>query len=228
MSSKIFIFEQFLTCQDFTFDAFWREIIYSCARNRFPKGVKYDQLKNTIYIRYEHAGRVKNESHPVPKDSRETYTLLMYIFKELLGLRSEHDIKLSRQELEEIRLKIDIALDCDWKKLKPRLRNQLLMNFAVTEASKRNLGAKGAKYLYNVIQLGFQFKQLTSDDIQYKKGSIVSISGLEYNESTQDFVITNPQKSLTRTDKPVSKCNRLYQTINQWVRDYKTNYLLNI
>ena len=225
MSSKTL--EQFLNCQDFAFDTFWKEILYNCACNRFPRGVKYDQFKNTIRVRYEHAGQVKKETYPIPKDPYETYTLLMYIFKELLGLRSYYDIKFSRQELEEIRLKIDIDLDCEWKKLKSRsMRNQLLMTFAVTEVNKRDLDVKYVKYLYNVIQLGFQFKQLTSNDVQYEKGVITSISGLEYNESTQEFIITNPQKPVTRTDKPVSKSNRLYQTINKWVRDYKTNYLL--
>ena len=219
--------EQFLNCQDFAFDTFWKEILYNCACNRFPRGVKYHQFKNTIRVRYEHAGQLKKETFSIPKDSYETYTLLMYIFKELLGLRSQYDIKFSRQELEEIRLKIDIDLNCEWKKLKSRsMRNQLLMTFVVTEVNKRDLDVKYVKYLYNVIQLGFQSKQLTSGDVQYEKGVITSISGLEYDESTQEFIITNPQKPVTRTDKPVSKSNRLYQTINKWVRDYKTNYLL--
>ena len=223
--------KQFLNCQDLTFMTFWREILYNCACNRFPRGVKYDQFKNTIRVRYEHAGQVKKVTHSIPKDPYERYVLLMYIFKELLGLRSEYDIKFSKQELEEIRLKIDIDLDCDWKKLKSHsMRNQLLMNFVITEVNKRDLDVKCAKYLYNVIQLGFQFKQLTSDDVQYEKGVITSISGLEYDESTKEFIITNPQNP-NRTDKPVSKpikSNRLYQTINKWVHDYKTNYLLDL
>ena len=228
MSNKTL--EQFLNCQNFTFDTFWREILYNCACNRFPRGVKYDQFKNMIRVRYEHAGQVKKERHPVPKDPYERYKLLMYIFKELLGLRSYYDIKFSRQELEELRLKINIDLDCDWKKLKSRsMRNQIIMNFAVTEASKRDLGVKGAMYLYNVIQLGFQFKQLTSNDVQYEKGVITSISGLEYDESTQKFIIINPQNpNWVPASRPIMrvKSNQLYQTINKWLRDYKTNYLL--
>ena len=152
----------------------------------------------------------------------------MYIFKELLGLRSEYDIKMSKQELEEIRRRSEIDLDCEWKKLKPRsMRNQILMNFAVSEARLHGLGPKEAKHLYHTIQLGFQFKKLTSDDVNYEKGNVTSISGLEWDEETQGYILTNPQKSLARTDKPASRSNYLNQAVDRWIRDYKANYILS-
>ena len=153
----------------------------------------------------------------------------MHIFRELLGFRSDHDIKLSKQELEEIRRQSEIDLDCEWKKLKPRsMRNQILMNFAVTETKAHDLGVKGAKHLYNMIQLGFQFKELTSDDVNYEKGVITSISGLEFEETSGKFVVTNPQKSLARTDKPATRSNRLNQSIDRWIREYKAHYALHL
>lgn len=229
MSSKAIIYDNFLKCQDFTLDTYWRDIIYNCACNRFPKGVKYDNAKNTIYVRYDISGRPKTESFTVPEDPKECFDMFTKVFRDILGLRSEYDVALSQREMEEFRKQNEIDLDCDWKKLKPRsMRNQILMNFAVSETRSRNMPSTSAKSLYHTILLGFQFKKLSSDDVRYSNGSINSIDGLEYSEKTQTFVLTKQQKNLSRTDKPTAKSNPLQQAIDKWIRGYKTNYILNL
>jgi len=226
---KNIVHEKFLECQKYTLDVYWKEIILSCACNKFPRGAKYDSMKNVIYVRFDYRGKPKSEVHEVPEDSYEKYELLMHIFKDLLCLRSEYDIKLSKEELEEIRKMSEIDLNCEWKKLKPRsMRNQILMNFAISQVVEKGLDTKFTKHLYNTIQLGFQFKKLSNDDVKYEKGIIKSIDGLEFDEKKSIFILTHPQKSLARSNKPTSNRNRLNQTVDKWIRSYKTHYLLNL
>lgn len=223
---KSIIHEQFLGCRKFTTDTYWHDIIYSCACNKFPRGVKYDTLKNTIYVRFEVSrGKSKGDVFLVPEEDKDIYTLFMHIFRDILGLRSDKDISSSKQELEDIRKCSEIDLEVDWKKLKPRsMKNQILMNFAMTQIKENDLDPKTVKHLYNTIQLGFQFKSLSSDDVMYEKGIVTGINGLEFDPETNKFIITNLSKPLTRTDKPAARTNKLIQTIDKWTRDHKTYY----
>ena len=218
--------EQFLLCRKFTTDTFWAEIFTSAACNRWPRGMKYEPMKNILYVRYELTkGRPKSESFAVPEDVQARYDLLMHIFRNILNLKSDKDISASKQELEDIRKCSEVDLEVDWKKLKPRaMKNQILMNFAMTQINDHGLDYSDMKHLYNTIQLGFQFKSLSSDDVVYEKGLVTSIKGLEFNSETNTFIITNPQKSLARTDKPIVKTNRLFQSVDRWARDHKTYY----
>jgi hypothetical protein len=211
------IHERFLRCKAFTFDSYWKEIIHNCAFDRFPKGVTYDQNKNLLHVKQQD---MKKISYPIPEGDVETYELLIYIFKEFIGLKSQYDLIFNRQELDRFKMLAD--LDCEWKKLKPRsIKNHILMNFAVSKTQK----PKEAKILYHILQIGFQFKILTNDDIDYEKGVILSINGLEYDSLSKSYRLTNSRKSLPRTDRTLSQNNRLKQFIDKWIREYKLYYL---
>src|SRR5207253_3397236 len=186
MSTKTIIYPHILACRDLTLDPYWKEIITSCASNKFPKGVKYDNIRGIIHVRYEGSGGKScgTESIVLPDKTEELYSKLMHSFKNLIGLRSPSDIKLGRDVLEDIRKKNEIDIDCEWKKLKPRFfKNYILMNYAISKIYEHNLPPKKSNTLYKLIQLGFQFKQLSSDDIEYKKGTITNIKGLKYDSS---------------------------------------------
>lgn len=217
------VHDLFLECQRFAFVPFWKEIIYNCACNRFPKGARYND--GVFFIKYYDHGHLKTETFHIPTDSYDLYKLLMYMFKELLGLRSEYDLKLSKREFEEIRRCCEIDLDCEWKKLKKSIKTQMLMDFAVSEISSRNLPSKDARRLFNIIQLGFQFKKLTNGDVEYKAGVVKSISGLMFNDETREFTITNAQKNLSQTEKQTVKSNHLFQALNKWIKRYKAQQL---
>ena len=217
------LFEYIELCVKLTKDKYWQDIIHNCACNKFPKGIKYNSAKKTLHVRSDLPGRKKAEVLVLPDEQTQCFKMLMYAFKTLLGLRSGDDISASRVELEKIRKTNEIDLGCEWKNLKPRaIRNHILINFAIHQVKICNLELKQAYMLYRQIQLGFQFKQLSADDIKYKNGVISSISGLKYNGTA--FELTNKLGYVSCASTKVTK-DPLKQRIDQWVKNHKKQTL---
>lgn len=219
------LYNHILVCKEYTEDIHWKDIIHSCACNKFPKGIKYEVSKNTIHVKYEVNNKPIFESVVLPlEDDRERYNKLMYIFRDLLNLRSDDDILESKNNLENIRKKNEINLDCEWKKLKPKsVKNYLLMDFSINHVQELKLDQKKASSLYKLIQLSFQFKQLTSDHVKYSEGKVQYIKGLEYDEDSGKFYITNNFASLNKPIDSSSKSKSdisIEKCIDKWVSDY--------
>lgn len=214
------LYQHIIEAKKYTKDPHWKDMLDSCARNRFPKGAKYFHNKNILYVRTDVSGRARTETITLPTDPKNCYETLMHVFKNLLGLKSDEDIKESKKELETARQKNYIDLDCDWKKLKPRtIKNHILMNFVASKIEEYEIDKKHVTKLYKLIQLGMQFKQLSSDDFEYSDGVIYSIIGLEYDEETGFFTLTNKQGSLS-TPSANKPYNHLEKAADKWVKDY--------
>lgn len=216
-------YQHIVEAKKYTKDAHWRDMLDNCARNRFPKGAKYNHNKNILYVRTDVTGKIRTETINLPTDPEDCYQTLMHVFKNLLGLKSDEDIKKSKQQLEDARKQNYIDLDCEWKKLKPRtVKNHILMNYVIDKINEYGLDQKKVTKLYKLIQIGTQFKQLSSDDFEYSDGVIYSIKGLEYDEATNFFVLINKQGALTN---PSSKnaCNHLEKAVDKWIKDYNTH-----
>src|SRR5580698_2935430 len=226
-SNDRILYHNILQSQKFTGDTYWKEIIYSCACNKFPKGVKYDHAKNTLYVRYEFSDKPHNEVIVLPiieknnNSSKKIYKILMHVFKDLLRLRSEDDIKNNKNIIEDMRKQNEVDLDCSWKKLKPRsVKNYILMNYAIAQIELFELNPKKAKILYRLIQLGFQFKQLSSDDVIYEKGQITEIHGIEFDSENNFFVLTGIPQKITSISDNNMKSNKIItveKSIDKWV-----------
>jgi len=229
MSNKTIIYNNILECAQFTTDNYWKEIFLSCACNKFPKGMKYDNIKNTLHINAKldnsAVARSQNDIFNLPENIQERYEMLMYIFKDILKLKSQSDTDESKFKLEEVRKNNEIDLDCTWKKLKPRsLKNHILINFTIEQTKKYNIDMKSAIILYRLIQLGIQFRKISPNDIEYSKGVILSISGLKYNEKSGEFTLSqNKQKYTVYTNNKINKINRFEKFVNKWVKDYNVN-----
>lgn len=220
-------YKNFAECQQHTNDSHWKDIFYSCSLNKFPKGIKYDNVKEVIHVKYESNGKIQANTFPVPQTTEELNKLMMYIFKDLLNIRSENDIKTSRMELEKIRKQNEVDINCEWKKLKPRsVKNHMLMLFSSVEVKKYQLEPKHAGILFKTIQLGFLFKKLTSNDVNYKDGSILSITGLKFNNDTRNFELTNIPGTISRTNSSTPKLHTIEKAIDKWAKDYKSELII--
>lgn len=228
MSTKV-VYEHILEAKELTKDEYWRDIIDNCARNRFPKGAKYNHNKNMLYVRSDVTGRVRNETITLPLDVKKCYETLMHVLKNLLGLKSDDDIKQSKQDIETARKKNDIDLDCEWKKLKPRtIKNHILMNYAISQIDEYGLTDKDVSKLYRLIQLGMQFKYLSSEDFQYENGVVHSVKGLEYNKKEGFFAFTNKRGPITHASPNKSSYDVLEKSIDRWVKEYNTHINIKV
>ena len=216
------VYERFMECRTHTLDEFWRNIFYNCAFNKFPKGVRYDNTREIMSIKHDRNGKTHVDYFNLQSDNSEKlYNQLIHIFKELLEIRSEYDINISKKEFDKIRKLNDIDMDTEWKKLKPKsVKSTILMSFVSRECKDKDLDLKRIKKIYNQIQLGFQFKYITNDDVNYKKGVINSIDGFEYDKETKSYNFTN-KKTAYRVEKQINKTNHFQQCIDRWVKEYK-------
>ena len=225
MSSPIIIHPCFQECQHFTLDQFWKDIFLLCSCNKFPRGVRYDSKLKTLFVRTPIAGgRTKVEVISLPDEPEKLYLVLMKIFKEKLTIFSSLDLQFKREELKNVQSQKKIDLDCEWKKLKPRaLKDQIIINYVSRLKKEQNLSVKEAKLLLSRIQLGFQLKKLSSDDVCYSDREIQSINGLEYDISKKEWVITNTPHLVSKTDKSVVT-QKFFQSVDRFMREYKNRH----
>ncbi len=226
MTTQVLIYPIFAECKDYTLDPFWQDIFFKCACNRFPRNLRYDNKNHTINIKTPCAGgRSKTEVVDITDDPVEIFQVMMLIFREKLGLRSSRDLQTQVLELEDIKEKNKIDLDCDWKKLKPRtLKDELIMNYVMKLIKEHNLEPKESKILLPIIYLGFQYKKLTADHVDYENGVINNIIGLEFDPEEKKFYITNEPKVISKSEKTVQP-RRFWRDVDKFLRDYRSKRL---
>lgn len=220
MTEKNIIYPKFLGCQNYTLDDYWNDVFMGCSCNKFPRGTRYNEKENTLTVRVPLVqGKYKTENIQLPEDSKELYECMIDIFKEKMGMYSPLDLHIKREELEDIQDQYKIDLDCEWKKLKPRsVKDTLIMSYGTSLKNKYQLSSKETKNLISVINLGFQFKKLTSDDIDYREREIKNIKGLKFNPETRTFYITNPPRKVNKSEKTV-KSQKFLQAVDKYFKE---------
>lgn len=228
--SQVIIYPIFLECKKFTADQYWKDTLTMCASNKFPKGSKYDSDNHTIYIRNLAEKSKYAEVIPLPTDFKELFNALLELFREKLNLYSSLDIKLKRKEIENIRESLSVRLDCTWKQLKPRsLRDNIVIQYVLRLKDEYNLSPKEVKDLFNEINMGFHFKNITSDDVEYEKGEIIRINKLEKIEGVNEWRViplsssTSQKESTTIT--PVEQ--KYNQYTSAFLRDYHVKRIVS-
>jgi len=224
MASPVIVYPIFLKCKEYTLDSYWKDIFSKCACNRFPRGIRYDGRKNTVYIKLPGGAANKKEFFSLPKEPIEVFETMMAVFRSV-GLRSQRDLQLKKDEMEKIRRERCVDLNCSWKDLKPRyLKDRMIIKYVLYLKDTHQLTQKEAKKLLNVIHLGFQLKQIGSDDVKYENGHIKDIEGLEVNKDGQVFRITKEIRRSYKSDK-TSSTNPFLQVFENYLKEAKKQRL---
>ena len=221
--AAVIIHPVFWDCQDFTLDDFWKDIFFSCSCNKFPKGARYDATSRTLYVRVPtSATKTISEATVLPEKTEEIYKVVLKTFREKLGLFSYKDLQIRKTEMNEIRETRRIDTDCEWKKLKPRSIKAIKIAEYVTRLKEEHLmTVKEAKNLLGMINIGFQFKQITSDDVEYENSQVQNINGLEYCEKRKMWNITHKSRVVNKTEKTVTT-QKFHQCIDGYLREYRS------
>lgn len=215
------IYPFFLECGKYTYDEYWLGVFRDCSNNRFPKHMLYNSKERLIRVRVTSGvSKTKNEVFHLPEEVPEAFKMMMFIFRKKLGLLSSRDLQDQTEEMERQKKKNLVDMDCPWSKLKPRVvKDELIMVYVEDLTNKYRLRDRESKSLLSTIQLGFQNKQIASDHVDYRNRRIQNINGLEFNEETREFVITNPPASTSKTDKTVVN-RQIYRSCDEFIRRY--------
>ena len=215
MNSPI-IFPIFLECAKYTLDSYWKEIFNNCAHNKFPQGIKFDSNAKNFII----STKKNKEIIPLIKDPIQLFQLLMNIFKNKFEMKSTRETKFQKDKINKIKKRRDSNLDCEWKKIKPKnLKDQLIYNYIDFLEKKYNLNTLEVRNLLSVIQLGFQFRTIQPDHVNYSNGIVHGIKGLVFNKDKRLFKIKNKSVKTTKNDKS-SLTNKFYSMIDKFVKEY--------
>jgi hypothetical protein len=208
----------FAECSQYTLDPFWKEKFENFSFNKFPNGVRYDAQHQNLILKLP--GK-KTEVVALPyEDIPRTFQIIMGVLKEKLGLMSNRDIKINKEALKEDKQNNTTDLDCEWKKIKPRgLKDQLMSDYILYLRSKYSLTSAETRQLTSVIQLGFQFKAFSQDDVIFKRGKVKGIQGLVFNKETRKFespeYIKCSSKATTKNTNP----EKFYSMVKKFMKE---------
>jgi hypothetical protein len=217
------LYPLFEDMKKFTLDPFWCEQLGNFACNKFPVGLRYDPIQNHFIVKIDGKKAdviVLPEIRPDTTDNLSAaYEVTMDVLRNKLHMRSSRELKLRQEEMDRALQKHAMDLDCEFKKIKPRvLRDQLIMNF-ITELKERyGLSPSELKKLINTIQQGFQFKSLGADDVEYTDGVVKGINGLTFDEEERVFSIPPYPPRVSKPEKQPTN-NRFLTAIDKFFKD---------
>ncbi len=87
-----------------------------------------------------------------------------------------------------------------------------------------DLDPKDSRVLLPTIYLGFQYKKLTAEHVDYEKGVINNIIGLEIDPVEKRFYISNEPKAINKSEKTVQP-RRFWRDIDKFLRDDRSKRL---
>lgn len=218
------LFRIFADCSLYTLDPYWKDIFLDCSRNKFPKGILYNPKKHELYVRT--SATTKAKVVVLSQDSKDTFKIMMDVFKRILGMHSTRDLQFQHDEIENAAKSKAINLNCEWKDIKKKyIRKQLIINYVIKLRDTYKLSQADVKILMSCINLGFQFHDLSPKDVVYRQGEIKKINKLVFNPKTKSFHIKGiKERSIPQSEK-LNKPKRIYQSLDKFVKDYKTKYL---
>lgn len=216
MTEHTVIFQVFENCKKYTLDKFWKDHFTNLARNKFPPGIKYDDKTKTLYIKIKN----KEEKIILPDENTEIFNILMDIMKNKLGIRSNRDLKIEKEHIVNITKK-DAEMD-DFKKIKQKqLKDHLIMNYVISLRDKYGLTNAEYNKALSIIQLGFQFKSITMDNVIYENGNIKDIEGIFFNPKTREFCLPEYTRIPPKTEKKITT-DKFATSFNKFVKNNRT------
>lgn len=215
--SVITIHPIFLECKNYTLDPYWKEKFDNFSRNKFPPGVRYDSNHQNLILKLD--GK-KTEIIALPiEDPAYTFQIMMKILQQRLNMRSNRDITLQKEEMDEFCTQNACEMDCEWKKIKPKnLKEQLIMDYIAKLKEKYDLNNKEVKHVASVIQLGFYFRSLSQEDVEFSNGVITNIANLKFNKKTRQFS-TPEYGTVTKVMEKTNQVNKFYSGMKKFIRD---------
>lgn len=191
---KEIIYPIFLQVSQLATDVFWMYLFEDLAYSTCPFGVCMDN--GTIYCRFK--GKKFNYNFQ-DKDYKEIYTQLVDIMKTKMNIYSKMDYLNNRSEFNNF---LQHANYKEWKEIKKKnIKDVLIENFVIHMKNKYNLTDAQTQRVLCVINIGFHFKIITNNDIEYDSTNclITNINGIDF-QNLSNKTITMPSIGIPKID----------------------------
>jgi len=174
---KEILFPVFLECCQYADDTFWENIFEDLAYGKAPYGTYISkEFLCCGYKKKEFSYKI--EKKPAEMIYQEVYSLLT----KRLGLLSYREKVKKKKIFTDLEDSIKDTRK-KWVDIKKKNMKELLIELYVTRMkNKHQLSIKQAKYLISIILLAMVFKVITSANINYSDGRIISIDGIDFSK----------------------------------------------
>ena len=178
MSSKNeILYPKLLECCDKTESLYWAQVFENLAYGRLPYGC----YVNKEFLCCNFKGKKFSYKLDYNKDSSTLFTEIYNLLHNKLGVISDEQRKNKLEEIENN--------EADWKTKKwntikkKNVKDVLIDNFIILMKKTYNLDYNNTTKLKNTILLGLIFKTITSKDIDYENGKIITIGGINFEHN---------------------------------------------
>lgn len=202
----------FLDLSNQTTDPFWIDICQKASRGKFPDGVAYKNQQ--LFYRRGKKSLVENLS----ESPEEAFLQFKDFLKTNLGIESELDIIENEDEEDEEEYNHPL-LDREWKDIRKENDKKILLRYYIDRISE----GKGLTKIQKIhslanIQIGFTLGYIKSSDVEYCRGCIRNIQGLEFDETRGILTIknrgevkTSRTKSKASNDKTIFNYEKIWE-----------------
>lgn len=169
------IYPIFLEVSQLCVDLFWMYLFEDLSYGICPFGTYIDE--NIIYCRFK--GKQFNFSFK-DKPIEKIHTDLISIFKNRLKIMSKIDYLELRSDFNHL---LRGYKNKEWKDIKKKnIKDLLIEDYVLRMKKKHNLTIQQSQKLLSNILIGFNFKLITNNDIQYDSdlGYITDINGIDH------------------------------------------------
>ena len=147
----------------------------------------------------------------------------MDVFKNDLEIISDRDKNKQSFEIINLKKKLKEKYNGLWTDIKQKQnKNNLIMDFVINKKKEFNLNNIELKQLLTTIQIGFIFKKINSDDIDYSNGIIYGINGLEFTQNNVNKFTFDLYSLPTHYKSNSSKIDvdKKIQLLERYIKEY--------
>jgi len=215
--SEIVHYSEFMSASATTDDLFWKSILESCSRKKFPRGFVYE---NGVL---SHRGN--DISIALPNNSYDLASTAIYFFQENGKLYSKKDRKRRKQIEEEAILKELTEKNENWTCVSRSKNRRSTHVKDYVERKYKYLSKNIRDDVFTQINIGFETRYLTKNHVLFENGQIINIDGIDGTQNGLVFTRHYPNKRFVLSqhvaDKP--KEYRHYDIWCKWLEDYNKN-----
>lgn len=218
--SEIIHYPEFEAAAQCVEDQYWKVILRNCARKKFPRGFTYpDGL-----LRH----RNNNISIALPDDSYHLMQTAIYFFQENGKLYSKRDQEIRKKRDEDAIITQLVNNSNNWTCIS-RSKNRratYIRDYVERKYSKYSQYIRDE--LYTQINVGFETKFITKDNVIFENGLVIDIDGVDANENGVSFTRQLPAKRLAVIDRSAEtreKCYRHYENWCKWLEDFRKHII---
>jgi len=214
--SEVIHFPEFEKASALVKDSFWRDILRSCARKKFPRGFGYldgflHHRANNIYI-------------ALPDDPYALAQTAIFFFQENGRMYSKHDREMRRQQEEENILSELTKTTSNWTTM-ARSKNRRATHVRdFVERKYAHLPKTIRNELYTQINVAFEMGHLKKENVIFENGQLLYVDIFDANEEGLFLTKALPNTRstiITRDPQSKDKIYRHYEAWLKYLEDYK-------